>query len=153
MIADCELRTKTQSDAGLAIIHATIKHILREDEGKEVAGPKGLATSILRGRLSAGFHGLRRCAQRHRNLHSDRRSQPGTWIPPRTCRIGSVVARSDAIEITVGVLIKQWVNKAYGLSNALIDERDQSSPERSHGTGASDYVRLPSHQSNVAGVW
>jgi hypothetical protein len=49
LIADCEWRTKTQSDVGLAIIHATINHILREDEGKEVAGPKGLATSILRG--------------------------------------------------------------------------------------------------------
>src|ERR1700691_3319028 len=103
--------------------------------------------------LSARFHGLRRCAQRNRNLHSDRRSQPGTWIPPRSCRISSVVARSDAIEVTVGVLIKQWVNKAHGLSNALIDERDQSSPERSHGTGASDDVRLPIDQSNVAGVW
>src|SRR5271156_3863693 len=104
-------------------------------------------------RLSAPFHGLRRCAPRYRNLNSDRRSQPGTWIPPRTCRIGSVVARSDAIEITVGVLIKQWINKAHGLSNALIDERDQSSPERSHGAGASDHVRLPIDESNVAGVW
>src|SRR5579863_2258304 len=87
---------------------------------------------------------LLRSAQDGRYAGPNRRTKPGAWIPSGTCRIGSVIAGGDVVDFASGgILIEQRIDEADRFSDTLVNQRDQSSPERSHGARPSDNPRLP----------
>src|SRR5208337_3869146 len=73
--------------------------------------------------------------------------------PTRAGGISPIVTGGDVSEITgrPSVLIKQRVDKSSRFSDALVDQRDQSGPERSHGARASDHIWVAIDESYVSG--
>jgi hypothetical protein len=87
--------------------------------------------------------------------------QPGAGIPTRSSRVSAQIAVLIVVPVRyvmerggyAGISIEQWIQIADAFAEMLIDERDQTCPERSYRAGSAHDDLFAIQQNLVTGLW
>src|SRR5882724_6941299 len=87
-------------------------------------------------------------------------AQARAGIPPAGCPVpaevaaGVIVTTDDVVEGASAydrVTVEKWVDESHGLPQLLIEQCDQTCPQRSHCAGSSDHELLSVYTNDIAG--